>query len=581
MLNPDRIRGRMGDHRDVDQTSWRVEAFGWDGRDRTYFVLDDNRLYRMTEPPAVSPPKKNTIKAKAARRASKRRRVLAADSARPRDTGYYGDYDTIPAPQPGAEDDYDRLGGMKWECIAVTLDDVRKFVASMRRTRDDNEKVLRGRLEEFLIPALEEQEESRKRKAAQRERELLALEKMAHAKRSSRIAGRIEQQRLAEKAREEEERRLAAVQEEASEKARRIKLEEERNTRLISRAQRLKEREARRLQHEEDLAQLSGDSRSQTGRISQRQLQRQIQMNKAALRQLEKDEDDWIFDCVCGVHGHVDDGTHSIACERCNVWQHSKCVGISQREADKEDFNFFCSSCAFRHKAADGPSSRPRPVIKLKVKNPDSSPESSVAKTTSLVGGGSQGTPPMARWTTTEAATAAFRPILNTPAGFTKAPPNPFSSPHPTIFPPQQSPMRSRAYSSIFEDSSPSLREAAVNSAEATSTPRGSGSAAHVMNDENKKSNGGRPRSHSPTGNTRLGKSVSVAAPMENGVSPIKSSPPAPAPAPTVGRKGPSPVSGSQAPSVLPPVASLSPSFRQPILTPPVKQQSDQSRLPR
>src|SRR4051812_34489227 len=42
---------------EADHTSWRIEPFGWDGDDRTYFVLDDNRVYRLTEAPEGPPPK--------------------------------------------------------------------------------------------------------------------------------------------------------------------------------------------------------------------------------------------------------------------------------------------------------------------------------------------------------------------------------------------------------------------------------------------------------------------------------------------------------------------------------------------
>ena len=53
---------------------------------------------------------------------------------------------------------------------------------------------------------------------------------------------------------------------------------------------------------------------------------------------------DWTFDCSsCGVYDkNLDDGEHSIACEKCNVWQHSKCLGISKAAAEKADFHFVC-----------------------------------------------------------------------------------------------------------------------------------------------------------------------------------------------------------------------------------------------
>ena len=162
-------------------------------------MLDDNRIYRLTDAPAPAPkPKKNTKKAKAVSRSSKRRRVSAAVS----EDGDAGDEDSV-AGQPDEPED-DGFGGMKWECIAVSLDEVRQFLASIQKSKDPNEKILREQIQDHLVPILEKQEESKKRKQLQREKELQALEKMAHAKRSSRIAGKLEQQRAEEQAREED-----------------------------------------------------------------------------------------------------------------------------------------------------------------------------------------------------------------------------------------------------------------------------------------------------------------------------------------------------------------------------------------
>ncbi len=55
-----------------------------------------------------------------------------------------------------------------------------------------------------------------------------------------------------------------------------------------------------------------------------------------------------------------DDGAHSVACENCNVWQHSQCLGIRRIEAGKDDFHFFCKDC--KQKIEDAK----KPNIKLK-----------------------------------------------------------------------------------------------------------------------------------------------------------------------------------------------------------------------
>ncbi|KAL2269871.1 hypothetical protein VTJ83DRAFT_2055 [Remersonia thermophila] len=369
MLNPEKLRERTDEQRDTDQTGWRIEPYGWDRHDRTYFVLDDNRLYRLTEaPPAPAKPKKNTQKFKAAQRASKRRRTASAVAS---DADEANDEAEVGAP---AEPEDDGLGGMKWECIAVTLDEVRAFLSTVEKTKDPNEKVLRDQIQEHLVPILEKQEESRKRKQLQRERELLSLAKMANAKRSSRLAMKQERQKMEELAREEERKRREEEEARRKEEQRQLKMERERQQRLMLRERRLQEREARRRLHEEELAQLSEDSnraRSASARMSERRRLAEIERNKKALQELEQEDDDWIFDCMCGAYGQVDDGTHSVACERCNIWQHSKCLGIDEQEADKDDFHFICTACSQRENSTTGSSPR---VIKIKVNRQAATP---------------------------------------------------------------------------------------------------------------------------------------------------------------------------------------------------------------
>lgn len=266
----------------------------------------------------------------------------------------------------------DELGGIKWECIAITLDQFNSFVASIEKSRDPNEKSLRKRIIEDLLPLLEKQEESRKRKELQKQKELLNLEKLATAKRSSRIAGKIEQQKQEEEMREAERKKEAELAMAKKEQEKWLRLEKERESRMMTREQRLKEREARRILHEEELANLSEDSKKlETGeaRLSERHLKAEIERKKQALEELAL-EDDWVFDCVCGAYGQVDDGTHSIACETCNVWQHTACAGISQADAAREDFHFVCKTCKRR---AEEVRVKNRPNIKIKLNQPGSS----------------------------------------------------------------------------------------------------------------------------------------------------------------------------------------------------------------
>ncbi|KAK4224623.1 reticulocyte-binding protein 2 a [Podospora fimiseda] len=430
MMSPERVRERAEEQKDADQTNWRIEPYGWDRDDRTYFVLDDNRVYRMTEaPPVPAKPKKNTKKARAAQRASKRRRVSSGVASEAEDDA--GDE----ASENGltAEPEDNGLGGMKWECLAVTLEEVRGLVSNWQKTKDPNEKILRDQLQEHLIPILEQQEESRKRKQLQREKELMNLEKMAHAKRSSRIAGRMEHRKIEEQAREEKRKRLEEEAARRKEEKQLAKMESERNTRLMSREQRLKEREVRRVKHEEELAQLSEDSKATSthnGRMSERRRLAEIEKNKKALEELEEEQEDWIFDCICGAFGQIDDGTHSVACERCNVWQHSKCLGISESEAEKDDFHFVCSRCRQR---AEHPQK-----IKIKIKQSEGRAAEDNATASSPNAGSAQPNNLADQSTENprEQEKIAIAPSTKLTNGQVN---NPFSSPHPNLPPPTQS----------------------------------------------------------------------------------------------------------------------------------------------
>lgn len=529
----------------------------------------------------------------------------------------------------------------------------------MRKTRDENEKILINTVEEHLLPLLERQEESRKRKALQREKELLNLEKMAHAKRSSRIASRTEQQKLQQQAREEEEKRREEERAARKEEQKRLKLEREHGNRARSREERLQERQTRRLQHEEELAQLSGDSKSIGGdkRTSERRLKAKIDKNKRLLQELEDEADDWIFDCICGVYGQVDDGTHSVACERCNIWQHSKCVGISEQEADRDDFHFICKSC--RHQQSSRSDDTKQPVIKLKTSQPDTStmrrrdstnspdqpqPEpglgfSSAAQVATKAVDRSGVAHPVEKL---QAADRSQLPPALQPAGFPSIPVKPtsqnhalpsvspytngdgvhaFSSPHPALSPPEQSPNKSRTYSTLFGSSSPDVENSsssrqvklpqkgifypparssvqgspsrALPAATASRTPMGPKSdsplkdpidptnihsslgsspgvtpitSSQPLQTPNRATQGQRNLLSTP----QLDMSVFGASnatpslpPSRNGISPMKRSPPPK----QLGDR----IHSSPAPAILPPATALSPSPAEQILTPPIK----------
>lgn len=152
--------------------------------------------------------------------------------------------------------------------------------------------------------------------------------------------------------------------------------EQDRQSRMQTREQRLREREVRRILHEEELAkleELKAKGEDEESRHSSRHIKNEVERRQRELDVLkeQEEEDKWVFDCSgCGLHGeNVDDGTHSVACEKCNIWQHSKCNGIKEADAEREDFHFVCSDC--KRKAEDAK----KPRISLKLGRTSSSPK--------------------------------------------------------------------------------------------------------------------------------------------------------------------------------------------------------------
>lgn len=67
-----------------------------------------------------------------------------------------------------------------------------------------------------------------------------------------------------------------------------------------------------------------------------------------------------------------------MACEKCGVWQHSACLGISQADAEKDNFHFICHICKRRAEDAKKPKI---PTLKFHLGS-SSSPPSQKSKNT-------------------------------------------------------------------------------------------------------------------------------------------------------------------------------------------------------
>ena len=173
-----------------------MEPFGWDAQDRTIFLLDDGRLYRQTDPPP--PPSKPKSKGKPkkfrGRRSSKRRKTATPE---PEDMPEEEDETVV---QENSEIEDDGLGGMKWECICITMNDYQEYLSGIKGSRDPNEKALYKRIEEDVLPIVAKGVEEQARKEARKLKELQVLQQLATAKRSSRISSRLEKQKEVEEA---------------------------------------------------------------------------------------------------------------------------------------------------------------------------------------------------------------------------------------------------------------------------------------------------------------------------------------------------------------------------------------------
>lgn len=297
-------------------------------------------------------------------RASKRRRVSGAAGEDSDDANTDANGDTAK----------DSMNGMKWECIAVTLAEYQAFLDNIQKTRDPDEKVLRDRLNEQVMPIIEKEEEAQQREIVKREKELFNMELLAGAKRSSRLAGKAEKERQEREAEEETLQQQAELAAARKEEAKQRRMEQDRESRVNQREQRIKERERKRIEHEEELERITAEQEKferGESRMSGRNLKAELERRRKDLEEISQD-DQWIFDCSgCGVHGeNLDDGSHSVACERCNVWQHSKCLGIGQDEAEQEDFHLVCRDCK-RQEEAKLPK---LPLLKFRVDSASNSP---------------------------------------------------------------------------------------------------------------------------------------------------------------------------------------------------------------
>lgn len=203
-----------------------MEPTGWDAQDRVLFVLDDNRMYRRTDPPPPTPPQKAPAKSKPKPKKSRGTRASKRQKHSTPDPEEEVEEEAAAAVQEPDVVEDNGLGGMKWECICITLEDYHDYLTSIRKSKDPNEKILYKRIQEEVIPIMEGLAEEQARKQARKAKELENLQKLATAKRSSRISARVEKQKEVEEAEALERKRQEELAMAKADQAKQKKLEE-------------------------------------------------------------------------------------------------------------------------------------------------------------------------------------------------------------------------------------------------------------------------------------------------------------------------------------------------------------------
>ncbi|KAK6353740.1 hypothetical protein TWF730_008168 [Orbilia blumenaviensis] len=343
--NTDTFRNKIDPHKVMDHTDWRIDPVGWDAKGNTYYQFDNGYLYCRAEP--LPPVYQKWKSRKSTVSKSKRRKVATEDE----------DEQEPNSPLPNENEIF--LSRIEWKCICSNLEEYRALVARFDNSKHPDEKELRKVIIQDIMPALEKEEQRRRKKLLEEEKELARLELLSGRKRSARVDERMAKRREAEEHEQKRRREQEEHDRQAKEDLQRQKDEEARIAKLEEREKRLQEREFRAKQRAEERARLlDPDATESDDNDKGRKSSRQKEKRKA---ELDMEDSDWVFDCICGVNGlNYDDGTYSIACDKCGVWQHTECLNVPAHTAEESEF--ICDRCRDKELAAQkGP-------IKLKLR---------------------------------------------------------------------------------------------------------------------------------------------------------------------------------------------------------------------
>ncbi|KAI8809313.1 hypothetical protein BJ742DRAFT_805832 [Cladochytrium replicatum] len=310
--HPERLRETKEDENEV--VHWRVEPIGHDSKRNSYWLFDDNRLYKasgdiLSEAPPNNPPTKRGNKAK-----SRRRTV----------------------------DDFTEPS---WSLVARTSDDWQIFPQQFQNSRNAQERQLYTFLVDQVLPKVLDD-------IQEKEKERMLQEMVNNRKRSSRLMKDLTAMEDPQATGVHYNTRYSARRvasdpprkpETVEEKKKRV--EDERRRRLEERGKKFRERDDRDFDSAIlEFAEVSADMDTPPPNT-----------RRSATKQRKSNgdygaEEVWYFDCICGVNGYnIDDHSVLIECERCNVWQHMSCVehasGLGVNEDGSTSTPFLCQRC--------------------------------------------------------------------------------------------------------------------------------------------------------------------------------------------------------------------------------------------
>ncbi|KAH3682198.1 hypothetical protein WICPIJ_006819 [Wickerhamomyces pijperi] len=256
---------------------------------------------------------------------------------------------------------------LHWECVAIGIYEIHAFIDSIKSNK--SMKPLFQNIKDHIDAIATDDLQTRK-KILKRKRETQMTQLLSNRKRSSRIQlkeeqNKIEQERLAAEAEEEKQRQLKArkqrklkqkenlIKKEVEERLRRTQASTSRTrtsflTNLRGSTPATVEKPAESTEQATVVDTESPEDATNTTIAAAVEEPEAPKLNIDALDLKSLQEDEWLFQCPCGIHEkNYDDGTKQITCDKCHRWQHLKCQprSVQQELVQNAEEPFICSYC--------------------------------------------------------------------------------------------------------------------------------------------------------------------------------------------------------------------------------------------